>query len=138
MGYTHYFTVKSRIPAEPWAQFLEAAQDIIKLAKEQGIKLRDSSTKSIVHINGAAPEDYEDLDIDRTMMGFQFCKTNERPYDVVVVAILCALSDIVGSYYVEVSSDGGPPDWVAGQKLASAALQYNMELPMGMREEEIA
>lgn len=136
MGYTHYFTIKKEVPEEAWDQFVEATNDIIKYAKKLGLKLKNSSHGTVIDINGVAPDGYENLVLDPWDRSFGFCKTAYRPYDIVVVAILCALSDIVGSYYVEVSSDGGPEEWENGRKLACNALQYNVELPMGMREED--
>jgi hypothetical protein len=132
MGYTHYFTVKTTPPQEVWDQFVEASQDIVKYAKERGIALDDKSEGNIIDINGLGAESHENLLILPDFLGFECCKTNGKPYDIVVVAILCAMGDIVGSYYVDISSDGGPDDWEDGRKLAINALGCNVALPEGV------
>jgi hypothetical protein len=42
------------------------------------------------------------------------------------------MGDIVGSYYVDISSDGGPDDWEAGQALACEALNTAIDMPASM------
>jgi hypothetical protein len=132
MGYSHYFTIKTVPPQEVWDQFVEATQDIVKYAKENGIALDDRSKDNVIDINGLGAESHENLLIDPDYLGFEFCKTNGKPYDIVVVAVLSAMSDIVGNYYVEIGSDGNPGDWTAGLALATNALGYAIPLPEGV------
>lgn len=59
---------------------------------------------------------------------FDFTKTAQKPYDVVVTAILCRLAEC-GPDLVRVSSDGNEIDWVAGQMLASSVLGRPVAIP---------
>jgi hypothetical protein len=132
MGYTHYFTIKEVPPQEAQDKVLRAAKAIVDYAKtELGLAIEDLSD-TVININGAPPDDYETFYVDFSELGFEFCKTNGKPYDIVVVAILCAMGDIVGSYYVDISSDGGPDDWEAGQALACEALNTAIDMPASM------
>jgi hypothetical protein len=128
MGYTHYFTIKEEPPKEMQDKVLRAAKAIVGYAKtELGLAIDDLSG-TIININGTPPEDYETFYVDFTELGFGFCKTNLRPYDQVVVAILMAMDTIMGDY-VDVSSDGHSKDWQAGQALACEALGTAIDLP---------
>jgi hypothetical protein len=128
MGYTHYFTIKEEPPKEMQDKVLRAAKAIVDYAKtELGLAIDDLSD-TIININGTPPEDYETFYVDFTELGFGFCKTNLRPYDQVVVAILMAMDTIMGDY-VDVSSDGHSKDWQAGQALACEALGTAIDLP---------
>jgi len=53
--------------------------------------------------------------------GFNFCKTANKPYDLIVVACLCVLQHHLGKQ-VEVSSDGNEVDWKAGTAFANKVL----------------
>jgi hypothetical protein len=128
MGYTHYFTIKEVPPQEAQDKVLRAAKAIVDYAKtELGLAIEDLSD-TVININGAPPEDYETFYVDFSELGFGFCKTNLRPYDQVVVAILMAMDTIMGDY-VDVSSDGHSKDWQAGQALACEALGTAIDLP---------
>jgi hypothetical protein len=68
---------------------------------------------------------YEGAEADR--MGWRFCKTAHKPYDVVVTACLTFLQ---ADYGFEVSSDGDIDDWDAGVKLAEEALGRSFANPL--------
>ena len=50
-------------------------------------------------------------------VGFEFCKTAYKPYDLIVTAVLS-----LAKYYfkddIDIGSDGGNSDWDDGVKLA--------------------
>ena len=53
---------------------------------------------------------------------FSFCKTARKPYDTIVVAILCAIQDIYGDELVEISSDGDmDTEWAESRELFERA-----------------
>lgn len=95
----------------------------IALADSCGQKgTRPAFTEDYIALNGVAPkEDYETFWLDRapTSKGgpfreqeakdgiFNFCKTEYRPYDAVVVSIL-HMARTVAPDAITVSSDGGP------------------------------
>lgn len=61
------------------------------------------------------------------ILGWSFCKTARKPYDVLVVATLAYLAQNWG---FEIGSDGGPDDWVEGLKLASDVLGEDVPCPL--------
>ena len=48
---------------------------------------------------------------------FSCCKTARQDYDMIVVAVLCAIKHIYGAELVHVSSDGDDEDWSEGRAL---------------------
>ena len=134
MGYTHYWKRKVKInhDKETWNAFI---QDVKKVVKWSKVNLGDHEgenepviNKNHIALNGKgknlhesfilyckAPEqpDYrKDEDII-----FEFCKTERKPYDIVVIAIL-----LLYKYYfffdVTITSDGDSNDWKPGADLA--------------------
>lgn len=65
------------------------------------------------------------------LIGWRFCKTARKPYDVVVTACLTFLQ---ADYGFEVSSDGDVADWDAGVALAEKALDRAFANPMIVEE----
>jgi hypothetical protein len=61
--------------------------------------------------------------------GWAFCKTAQKPYDIVVTACLTFL---MTDYGFEVSSDGDHDDWEAGVALAERALGRQFANPMAV------
>ncbi|KAA8613791.1 hypothetical protein A1F94_009004 [Pyrenophora tritici-repentis] len=129
MGYTHYWRwnfTNSKLLDETWSRLVEDTKAIVKAAD---IPLCKSATPGVppvidvtngIHLNGADSDDYEDLffhpELDRHHN--EFCKTGERPYDVVVTAILLRASMLFGSA-ITVSSDGHWADWQSARYLIS-------------------
>lgn len=68
---------------------------------------------------------YEGAPADR--IGWAFCKTARKPYDVVVTAVLTYLA---ADWGFEASSDGEVADWEAGVKLAEEALSRKFANPL--------
>ena len=93
--------------------------------------------KKFISFNGVEDDGHETLYIELVSTGrmdkgdklvFNFCKTVEKPYDKVVVAVLVALKQHFPA--TKVSSDGGMDDWQAGIDLAKDVVGYgsNFEL----------
>ena len=66
------------------------------------------------------PESYQSLDEHGRV--FSFCKTNRKPYDLLVTAALVALKNHFP--WVKVLSDGQASDWVEGIALTQRVLGY--------------
>ncbi|NBU33866.1 hypothetical protein EBZ38_03475 [bacterium] len=65
---------------------------------------------------------------------FNFCKTAQKPYDIVVVACLIVLKHRLKDLIV-VSSDGYSDDWKEGLRLAKNVLKLkNLSIPKTIRE----
>lgn len=88
MGYTRYWENSNKLIDD---KTLETIKNIIDIAKEDyGIDIDVKAlTNMYIKLNGDENKglDHEDFVIDLTP-GFNFCKTNEKPYDIVVNAIL--------------------------------------------------
>jgi hypothetical protein len=141
MGYTHYFTqvVANDDDDRRYAEFAAEAKDIITFAVQRGVKLADAMGKDLngwvvdenrVMFNGYGDEAHETFRFERqTNLGFDFCKTAEKPYDAVVTACLIALKNAYGES-VEISSDGEwQTDWQRGARLYQMAVQRSAWSP---------
>ena len=115
MGYTHYFTTKSKpVTDKVWGKFCNITRAIIEASQVsicdgigEGLPMIE---KDCIILNGDASkgEDFETLHIDRTTPNDSaFCKTGRRPYDIVVVAILSVASTLK---ILNWSSDGVEKD----------------------------
>ena len=99
MGYTNYWTTKKNENIDK--KFFEDAKKIINYAMwTKHIVLAESAgeneiasadevvEENRVIFNGLGDESYETFDLDLTEGEWNFCKTAEMPYDLVVKAIL--------------------------------------------------
>lgn len=116
MGYTHYWTLENGIEQSKWDTFLHGARQIIADAIDAGIQIEDNSADSAIYFNGVAEGAHETFVITTEDTGFNFCKTGQKPYDIVVTAILIHLKQSLGSQVV-VTSDGEWSDWEGGRLL---------------------
>ena len=149
MGYTHYYDV-----ADPRGDLKvpEIAADVeaIIMASEIQIGNYEGDPGTVpklgpdeIHFNGIAPENYETFSYPPRFEhnrevghseGFNFCKTEYRPYDSVVCATLIAIKHHLGDY-VTVNSDGkfdNADEWGAAYELYFRALRR--ELPPFFRQ----
>jgi len=136
MGYTHYWTPKAIDDDNDWAKIVSATKAIIGVA-DCPIAGWDGEGKpeidgEFIRFNGEGDDGYETFTLDRSSAG-QFCKTDQRPYDVVVTA---ALTYLAAEHGFDVRSDGDASDWEAGGKLAQMALGKPFPNPL-VKEEAI-
>lgn len=131
MGYTHYWNVvrdeKTPDFYNLWAQ---GVRTIIEKAIAEGIEIGDGMgeepnkwtvDEGRVWFNGVGPDAHETFGVAPTSTGFNFCKTAQKPYDVVVTACLIHMKKIYTDN-VAVSSDGNWHDWQDGAALYYRAL----------------
>jgi len=148
MGYTHYWTQTRDFTPQEMNKVVGALQDIVKAS---GVPICgwDGSgvpefTVETIGFNGKGDDGHETFRINATRelpfegadparLGWAFCKTADKPYDIVVVACLTVLA---AKHGFDVSSDGNARDWEDGVKLASKALGEIFTNPM--RREEAA
>jgi hypothetical protein len=131
MGYTHYWSNAETINPAAWAAFAEgtraiAARSPIPIGAWDGDG-DPEVTDEIVNLNAPGDQGYENLCIQPGPNAFVFCKTERKPYDVVITAVL-ALAAEAGFI---VTSDGKESDWEAGVALASEALGRPVANPLG-------
>ena len=116
MGYTHYWTIGNGIEQADWDKFLVGARQIIETADAAGIALQDDSAGAAIFINGVGASAHESFVITSEDVGFNFCKTAQKPYDTVVTAILIHAKVIFGKN-IDIKSDGEWSDWEGGRLL---------------------
>lgn len=132
MGYTHYFTQKKQPTDEQWQALKEKVTEVyntmqkqrtptgsiivcnglgeVQIRQAQGLFIEQGQS---ICFNGAAKlrQDHEPFYLtQKRNKNFDFCKTAEKPYDFMVVAVL-----ILADYYCpncyNISSDGSKDDW---------------------------
>jgi hypothetical protein len=152
MGYTHYW--EFRIPKRTEinsveANYQRAIKDCSKIVKTYyqangGLSGFTAHTPigqyGGLKVNGKGEEGHEDFTLreyfKQNLEGdaFNFCKTAQKPYDVVVVACLIVLKARLGKHF-EVSSDGYSKDWEEGLNLAQRILKVKtLRIPESIRE----
>lgn len=139
MGYTHYIRGLNTVDE---SAYQNALADIRKLIAASPIPLFDSGGEGTPEVEGhiafngdaSKNEDHESFFLAPTAAeceGFEFCKTAEKPYDLMVVACLAVLADRTNA---KVTSDGGENDWAAGVRFASKTLGRIIRNPITSRQ----
>lgn len=141
-GYTHYWEIKAVPTPFEWAHLMSATKKILAGAKKAGIVVRGGMGTGApevkvdgIWLNGdeQTGEDYETFNLE-PQVDTNFCKTEHRPYDDVVVSILAAAKVILGKKIV-VSSDGGPS---AIRRVLGGDLTAKFEKGVSMTVDEVA
>jgi len=124
MGYTHYFGPMD-LTENQFEKIRMASVRVVELAVvDLGLSLaieRDDDgppelSKERIRFNGVGDGGHETFILEPR--GNEFCKTARKPYDIVVIAILCLLHHYGGT---SVRSDGSPSEWADGLALAQRA-----------------
>lgn len=135
MGYTHYWGKAGEVDE---AAYAAALKDIAKIVKNQAKILAGPfgeegtlpKTTGGISFNGIGDASHETFSLPKTakQLDRDFCKTNRKPYDNVVVAALARLSEVAG---IKVGSDGSAEEWKDGVALASKILGREVKNPHG-------
>jgi hypothetical protein len=129
MGYTHYWNNSKQITPD----LVDATTKILAKAKERGIPLAyeydlpDAPpvvSEIEIRFNGLLQDGHETFHFEQTSFGF--CKTNYKPYDTVVVAVLSVAAHLG---LAEVRSDGDSAEWQDGVSLAREATGLPIRVP---------
>jgi hypothetical protein len=110
MGYTHYINHYHPFSSEQWAdvqRFITAAiaATDVPICSGSGAGPPEI-TDECIHFNGCGDDSYEDFYLDREATSpHAFCKTERKPYDVVVVALLIYINETTDC--LDSGSDGG-------------------------------
>lgn len=141
MGYTHYFTqvVANDDDDRRYTDFANEAREIINYATSRGVRIADGMGDTLgawvvdenrVQFNGYDKGAHETFTFEREAdLNFNFCKTAQKPYDVVVTACLIALKNAYGES-VSISSDGEWSEWKLGAYLYQMAVQRTAHSPL--------
>lgn len=112
MGYTHYWR-HGDIAPEDWAALVADADRIVEAAE---VPVNHNISTKEIWLNGASPDSFESFALRPEATGFSFCKTEQRPYDLVVATILLRAHAIIPGF--EISSDGNWDEhWQATRNL---------------------
>lgn len=115
MGYTRYWDIKNDLDDYRFLKFKEFCNQIVELFD---IPLEDIFiTDNVVRFNGVGDDAHETFVFSKKS-GFNFCKTQRKPYDAVVCACLLTAMDIFGSD-ISFSSDGDNNDDKVKENLKS-------------------
>lgn len=135
MGYTHYWSLKTKPTDKTWGAFLAEVSDILahpivasKVCFEEDEPNRPPQIdKHIVRFNGKGDDGHETLVLERDVTDFSSCKTGGmaqadlvdqwgKSYDLAVCAVLLAG---VKHLKLSISSDGdwSEPSWQAARAL---------------------
>ena len=137
MGYTHYFTTKDALDTDKFKAYSDDMNTIIKgigtpIAWECDVDEPPEVTPDLVRFNGVGDDGHETFLLSKSQVGFKFCKTECKPYDLVVVAALAVAKDIFKDD-IDIGSDGNVSEWVNGVKFASDLLGRTINNPMEYR-----
>lgn len=121
MGYTHHWKFRDGIApvdfengAEKFANAARLGAELCDKVREMGIKIcggdghrNPTFSREKVVFNGSAEdgEDYETFSVYPNDGEFDFCKTNERPYNLLVCLMLLAFKHYFGDDFTY-GSDG--------------------------------
>ena len=138
MGYTHYWNTEKCTKDARRLALVDCAAIVmgspVPLAGWDGSGEPKLDLDEAVVFNGAGDEDqHETFALGLEPSSFEFCKTQYKPYDIVVVACLCALADRAGPSAV--SSDGDVHEWEAGRALAEKVLGRPIANHIGEEED---
>lgn len=110
MGYTHYIDTTRPFTDLEWEAF---TKEVKSLLKASDIPVGNGSgdegtspefTDDRIAFNGIGDDSHETAMITKDYVGFDFCKTNCKPYDSLVVEFYKLARKYTGA---RLSSDGG-------------------------------
>ena len=134
MGYTHYWTIKRPLTKKVWRAIMSdtrklLAATVLPLAAEFNTPdEKPIVSAELIRFNGIGAEGHETFMLSRHKVEFEFCKTNQKPYDVIVCAVLIVAAHHAGKA-IDVSSDGDAMDWAAALGFARQVLGAELMLP---------
>lgn len=133
MGYTHYWKIRGTIDPENWANIVDDAKKLVEKSPVKIVYEYDTTdapqvNDSAIHLNGQGDDGHETFCLMPGMTDFEFCKTANKPYDLIVCAILAVAASHTN--YIRVTSDGEPEDWAEAMVYASSILGRPIVCPL--------
>ena len=101
MGYTNYWTLDKDIPEDKWREAQKEVTYLVEYVGESILDVQENSSDRII-FNGRGNDAHETFGIEKklkSVSGFNFCKTNRKPYDLAVWHMLTFLRSILGSEF---------------------------------------
>jgi len=130
MGYTHHWIQTSMPDDAAWKVIREDVLSIIRASDVPVIGYTGTADSlpgpadGAIHFDGVGADALETFRMTQGGIEHGFCKTAERPYDVIVAAIMCYLASITDFYEVNGFDED---DYAAGLALARKALPQHAE-----------
>lgn len=116
MGYTHYWTYKKVASDLTISKVLDEIKELLeinnlmKLIKSDDLHIVPIFNKNVILFNGIEKFGCDIFLFDFTEPNeFIFCKTDRKPYDIIVSLVLLSLSNNIPEFTF--SSDGDLEDW---------------------------
>lgn len=136
MGFTRYYTIHKRLNGEDFSKFSKDTESICKwINKVYGHKIAGWNgqgdpefTDELVSFNGCqfldkdVDESHETFEISLESKGFNFTKTQLKPYDKHVFATLL-LAEFYFGDSIEISGDGEDDDYPEITKVVKSFLR---------------
>lgn len=147
IGYTHYFRQNKSVTPGQWAKIIRDARILLENSPVEfgdgrggEIDSFDSLiTEHEIVFNGLGEDDsHETFYLPRNETKFNFCKTDRKPYDILVcAALIIADAHAPGCY--EIDSDGDFEEWIPALRFVSEHCEdetADYAIPSAIRAEE--
>ena len=131
MGYTNYWKIKEKLSESDWNKL---SWDVALLMRDTDIVIQFESDdprppiidNELIRFNGQYDDGHETFVLVNEVTDFECCKTDHKPYDMMVCAVLA----LTAEYGVIVTSDGKREDWADALKFASGVLNRKVVCPV--------
>lgn len=134
MGYTHYHTQLKEVSLEQWTLITRDFNKLLEIFPFQLAFEYDQPDQPVqvngdtIRFNGKGSLGHETMLLERNNVEFHFCKTNEKPYDLAVCALLI-LANTHSKDCWDIGSDGESTDWEPAMSFISRTLCPGYSLP---------
>ena len=134
MGYTNYWKIKEKLSESDWNKL---SWDVALLMRDTDIVIQFESDdprppiidNELIRFNGQYDDGHETFVLVNEVTDFECCKTNHKPYDMIVCAVLA----LAAEYGVTVKSDGEREGFSDALKFASEVLSREVKYPVADR-----
>ena len=138
MGYTHYFRMHEDGAEFSEQEWLAIQRDFRRVAQAADVKICYEFNMphqlpligdDFIQFNGPGDAGHETMVLARQpIKAFNFCKTNQKPYDLLVMALLIIVFQ--HTQRLQITSDGTTDEWQPAVDLVERALkQMEVYLP---------
>lgn len=118
MGYSHYWKKTKQVDQKVWNSYAKVCKKLKDCTENIGISIVNHTgnagtapifNRNKIQFNGENINSYEsfNISINDEVGEFSFCKTNRKPYDILVVCCLIAAKLMLG---YRIASDGDKDD----------------------------
>jgi hypothetical protein len=127
MGYTQYYSQNRSFTDIEWGQITKFAKHLFNNQKnivanwEGEPGTTPKVDRKVINFNGIGPDAHENFLLSKDVTpdhSFGFCKTRQKPYDTVVVALLVYIDEVAPGA-LHITSDGYADEWNDGLELAA-------------------